>query len=318
MKLEKTWEELCEIARNNKYGFIYYTAESAIEKAIEVDNKPKNDDIEYKKEHFLKHVIREHMITDIFQVGYITIKLVGDEYTGKDYFTKEINTRGRFYMLRDDSTYPIDDYRYCTREEITELAQKHSDIIEKRSEDVSVVFPTGKLCISNYFCENRDGGFDDLPKDIKYDSEFSINHAIGREAMMKWLADNRGLAYGQLGNTCCSVWKISDDKLIVTSSDCYVIDDEGYEVELEIPNHWQRVGDICCDVWRFEVVDKQSLNDYGFDLEKYKKDNDYKEFGDVSVNPGEWEFKTYYQQRSNSELMEEFGYPIYAELNRKI
>nr|NIQ06227.1 hypothetical protein [Candidatus Korarchaeota archaeon] len=62
---------------------------------------------------------------------------------------------------------------------------------------------------------------------------------------------------------------------------------------------------------------RKGLDDYGFDLEGYKKEMNHKEFSEVKVNPGTWEMKCYYQQRSDAEIMEEFGFPVWAELNRK-
>lgn len=359
MKPTKSWNELCGIVRNTKYGFTYYTPESMITHCYEIGEKREGElgssgePREMVKEKQLEYCIWEHMITDVFQVGHITVKLVGEEHPNRKTERIEVDgkmewkvtplpgTKGKFYMYRTEDVeaidifridntgtrHPIDDSHYCSREEITALAQKHSDIIEKRSEDVTVNFPTGIIYAANYFCENRDEGFDDLPKDIKYNNEFSINHAVGRQATAQWLADNRNMAYGQLGNTYCSVWKINDDKLVVTRNDPYVEvweehedpDDTGwYEKELPAPEGWEFVGGICCDVWRVELVDAQGMTDYGFDLDKFREEHEHKEVLKTTVNPGEWEMRTYYNQRSDAEIQKEFGYPIWAELNRKV
>lgn len=344
MKTDKTWEELCDEVRNAKYGCSRGPGEDLIKQTLEVEEKHLKEDKEgdtFTKAGFLQFLMMEYMVTDVFQVGHVIVKLIGNEHDNHDIkWSKDEDgnskctrimkpgKKGKYYMYRvktiqpidafcfDYGNYcPIDEHRYCSRDEITKIAQKHSDVIEKRSEDVIIHFPTGELCISNYFRENRDQGFDELPKDIKYNSEFSINYAIGREATAQWLADNRNMAYGQLGNTSCSVWKISDDKLVITSNGAYGEDDEGYEVELKAPEGWELVGDICCDVWHIELVDRQGLDNYGFDLEEYKKDHEVK---DVKVNAGVWDMKTYYQQRSDEEIMKEFGYPVWAELNRKV
>lgn len=349
---DKSWEELCEIVRNAPYGFIHYTPESAIKHCEEIgeknEGKPNSYDGKIQtgvKERQLSFTIWEHMVSDVFQVGAVTVKRVGDEHEERksEYLGEDENgkpkyrgygtgrMKGKYYLFRSDpvdaidvfridqdgTRQPIDEYKYCTREEAIELAQRHSDIMTRRSEDVTVEFPTGELEIANFFREqgDDDNGFDELPKDIKWNSEYSINTALGREATAQWLADNRNMAYGQLGNTSCAVYKVSDDKLVVTSAWAYGEDEEGYEIEIPVPEGWEKVCEISCSVWRLELVDRKGLTDYGFDLEEYKKDQ-YKDFGSVKVNAGTWEMKTYYQQRSDKELMDEFGFPVWAELER--
>lgn len=349
MKVEKSWEQLCDEVRNAPYGLVNYSPESAIKFCEEIGEKNEGKPMSYGdgiqtnvKERQLEHIMYEYMITDVFQVGAVTVKQVGESYENvKMVYLGEIDgkpkynriptgqMKAKYHMFRsapveaidvfridqDGTRQPIDEYKYCTREEIVELAQKHSDIMTNRSEDVTVVFPTGELEIANYFREG-DEGFDELPKDIKWNSEYSIYHAVGRAATAQWLADNRNMAYGQLGNTSCSVYKVNDDKLVITSAYPYGEDEDGYEVEIPVPEGWEFVCGISCGVWRIELVDRKALEEYDFPLEEYKKD-EYKDFGSVKVNPGTWEMKTYYQQRSDKELMDDFGFPIWAELNRK-
>lgn len=345
MNKPKTWNQLCAIVRNAPYGFVYHTAEQIINEAQEAEDKPFDDGKTMEKAKYLAYSVNEYMITDIFQVGHILVKLVGHEYPNSKswqeadedgnikWHTKKLEgTRGRFFMFRmehiepidvfaiprDIDLHPIDNYKYCSREEITALAQKHSDIMEKRSEDVTVNFPSGRLAIANYFCEERKNGFDDLPEDIKYKDEFSINTAVGRQNTAQWLADNRGIAYGQFGNTTCSVYKVNNDKLVITACDPYIEDEDDYEIELPKPEGWEYLGDVSLGVWRLELVDYQALTDYGFDLPEYKEKNDHMDFLDTEVNAGEWEMKTYYNQRSDEQIQAEFGYPVWAELNRKV
>jgi hypothetical protein len=356
---KKTWEELCERVRNAPFGYTYYSPESMIKHCEEIGEKHEGEvghdgePCTKVKEGHLEFCIWEHEITDVFQVGAVTVKLVGKEREEiKTKYVGEVDgkpkyerlpwngkSKGEFYMYRTESVeaidafridntgtlHPIDERKYCSRDEIIETAQRHSDIMTRKSEDVVVNFPTGELEIANYFCGDRDNGFDELPKDIKYKSEFSINNALGREGTAQWLADNRNMAYAQLGNTSCSVWKVSEDKLVVTSAFAYTEvleqqegDDEPYWYEKAIPTPegWEFVGEISCGVWRVELVDRQAMTDFGFDLEKYKAEETHKDFCSVKVNAGDWKMKCYYQQRSDKELMDEFGYPVWAELER--
>jgi len=331
----KNWNELCGIVRNSKYGFIYSSPEDVITKCYEIGEKYEGElgssgepQTDVKTKH-LQFSIFDEMITDVFQVGKVIVKQVGESREKSKYYmfrVEGVDAIDVFRIDADGTQHPIEEYIFCTRDEIIDRAQQYTEVMTKRSEDVVVNFPTGMIEVSNYFCED-DQGFDDLPKDIQYKREYSICNELGRQNTAQWLADNRNMAYGQLGNTYCTVWKVSDTKLVVTQSDpCYdyeEADDEDYgdgdpyygDEEIPTPEGWEKVSDVCCDVWRIELVDHQGFADYGFDLESYKKEKTHKEFGSVQVKSGKWLMKTYYNQRSNKELIEEFGYPIWAELN---
>lgn len=242
----------------------------------------------------LNYAASEFCIAETFTVGGIQISRLGD--WSDDEF-------GKYEMSQTDTGRPVGGREHHgTREEIIALAQKYDHINTKRSEDVDVVFPTGELIFANYFSP-----MDELPEDIQWNEEFSINEAIGRENTMKWLAENRGIAYGQLGNTSCAVYKVNDDKIYITSA--YYGEEDG-----EIAPPGELMGTISCGVWRFEAVDKARFAEHGFKLKTLQTGEDRVK---VKVNPGEWSMRVYYQHRSDEEQIENHWFPLWAELTRK-
>jgi hypothetical protein len=250
----------------------------------------------------LLFLVQEYLITKTVEVGLVTIGQVGVPFREEIKYTMWKTGNPEHWVGGRDT-------QYGKPEEAKALAQQHSDIMVAKSEDVTVTFPTGELLIGSYFHP-----MDELPEDDKWAEKYSINGAIGRINTMKWLAENRGIAYGQLGNMSFSAYKVNDDRIILT--DAYM-DDRDYddeELKITIPDATY-LGKICCCVWRFEIVDKADIKKHNFDLASNNDDNDPLE---VKVNPGVWDMKVYYQQRSDKQLIKDFGYPLYAELNRRV
>lgn len=241
----------------------------------------------------LIHVLYEYLIVDTFTVGSITAAKIGfvDPEHGKYSLYRDNNPQ--LYVGGRD-TY------YGSEEEIRAIAEDYDRIYTKKSEDAIVVFPTGELLFANYF-----NPMDELTNDIKYSDKYSINGPLGRENTMQWLADNRGIAYGQLGNTSCAVYKVNNDKIYITSS--YYGEEDGEETP---PG--ELMGNISCGVWRFEAVDTANIAKHKFDI----KEAEIEDLVAVTVTPGEWEIKVYYQHHADEELTEKFGFPLWAELNR--
>jgi len=298
------------------------TGEKLIARAREIANE-KSDESWYPR--MLLHVAGEYLVTDSFDVGIVTATRFGlYSGTGKD--------SGKYVLtLKDDPEHFVGDrdYVYATEEEVRELAKKYSEIYTQKSEDVEVEFTTSKLVIGNFFYP-----MDELPKNVKWDEEFSINGALGRVNTMKWLAENRGIAYGQLDNTTAAVYQVSADKILVTSNylddlkECY--DEDNLILEkIKLPEA-KYIGNFDCSVWRFEAVEKTRLeawkeNEFAQWVKDNKDEDDDVEFRvgyddpvEVTINPGKWALKVYYQHNSDEEMIEKFGFPLYAELTRII
>lgn len=249
---------------------------------------------------YLLIIILDYLITDTFEVGQITVGRVG--------FSLRESTKWSMWVTGNREHWIGGrDTQYGTREKIMAIAERENTVLATKSEDTTITFPTGELLFANHFHP-----MDELPEDIKWASEYSINGPLGRMNTMKWLAQNRGIAYGQMGNMSCSVYKVNDDRIIITDAymDDTIADDEDCGITLPEGEH---IGDLCLGVWRFEAVDKADIVKHKFDLSKMDSDEPLS----VTVKPGTWELKVYYQQRSDKELIAEFGFPLYAELNRK-
>ena len=246
----------------------------------------------------LMHLIFEYLITRTFNVGKIIIAQIGKTYSDE---------HGKYVMhYEGDMTRHVGgrDTIYASETEIIAMAKSYDRIFEERCEQTTINFPTGELLFANYFSP-----MDELPDNIKYGEKFSINGALGRQNTMEWLAENRGIAYGQLGNTSCAVYKVNDDKIYITSA--YAEDDD--EGNSLIPPG-EMMGTISCGVWRFEGVDKADIAKHKFNIEEAEIDD----LVEVKVNPGEWEMRVYYQHYGDDDLIEKFKIPLWAELNRVI
>lgn len=284
----KTNEELKEIIRTSKLR----RGETA-EDIISFADEQAEHGIDAVRSMLIFQML-ENIIEDTFDVGRITVSRIGGVHR---------DSRARYTMYRDGNP----DYRvggrdtlYATEEEIRAIAEDYDRIYTKKSEDATVVFPTGELLFANHF-----NPMDEMPNDIKYSDKYSINGPLGRENTMQWLADNRGIAYGQLGNTSCAVYKVNNDKIYITSS--YYGEEDGEETP---PG--ELMGNISCGVWRFEAVDTANIAKHKFDI----KEAEIEDLVAVTVTPGEWEIKVYYQHHADEELTEKFGFPLWAELNR--
>jgi hypothetical protein len=317
---EVTEDQIIESVRDHKLWWMHTPEEMMAGLEKWKNREPEEGDFDGMNKSCMLMDINESQITEEIKVGNLTVGVIGKERTGKGMFDEKdiISTRGRYVIYKDTPDRWVKEKTYGNRDDILKIAQVCADIDKDQCESSTVEFPTGELCIANFFCEDRDNGFDELPKDMKYKEEFSINNSFGRRNTMKWLAENKGIAYGQLGNTSVSVYKVSDDKLVVASGSAYTEDEEGYELEIPVPEGWVHVGDICCDVWRFEAVDKQRFVEHGFDLEAYKEDRDHMDFLETKVTAGTWDMKCYYQYMSDEDMTKKFGYPVYAELERRV
>ena len=296
-----------------------------VDEAIKYCGENHNDSYEDYQDRlrmFLVGDLFQYQITDTFTVGNVNVAQFGPFRKGM--FAETGKMVSRFTLYTDDVDRPLTD-RECVRgtiEEITALAQKHSDVIETGCESATVEFPSGKLAIANYFCTDSNK-YDELPDDIQYKSEYSINTATGRMSTMQWLADNKNIAYGQVGNMTCYFYQVSPTKIVVTNCKYYyeeILDEDGEWTEVEnrvqVPKGSVYLGSVCCSVWRFEMADKQTMIEKEFDLEQYKKDRNDLEIMDAEVEAGTYEIKCYYQQMSDKQLVEKFGFPMIAELNK--
>lgn len=173
-----------------------------------------------------------------------------------------------------------------------------------RTEIKELVVPTGELVFTNFFLDIDSEYAFDLSEELKYTEKYSINNVYGRQNCMNYLAKHHNLGYVQLGNTSCEVFKVNENRIHL----CPV-----YYDETEVPYGWESLGSISCDVWRIEFID-QLFIDKNKTISRKRLEEEDKVT--VSVTPGKWQIKNYYHRKSDKKLAEDFGYPVWVELNR--
>lgn len=155
-----------------------------------------------------------------------------------------------------------------------------TDIVNKGYLEANIHVKNGKLVFANYFDNERTYDFD---KDKRYKKGTNICHINGRNNLMQHLA-NRNVGYGQTGNMTLAVFVSNDRKTILIASP-YNDEDEENTIE-----GYELVGEICCDVWRWQCADTSVLEKYGTTIdENFIEDNIV-----IDVPKGEWNIKHYY------------------------
>lgn len=159
------------------------------------------------------------------------------------------------------------------------------------TETTGIEFKTGKVVFVNHF-----GHFPEHPEGKKYSRGYSLNHLIGRINIASYLGE-RGIGYGQVGNTTVGVL-VAKDKKSILICEGYIfeeeLDDENEVQEIQdISKNYDYVGNVCLDVWRWMCADKQTVDD-----NKLKLNNDSEYKGEdivwVNVEPGQWKSTHYY------------------------
>ena len=85
---------------------------------------------------------------------------------------------------------------------------------------------------------------------------------------------------------------------------------------MPLPEGWELLGTICCDVWRVEFIDQKNFNKgdvLPINHKKYQHNPPFK----GKVNPGLWSIKNRYHFIQD-ETKKEGEYPMWVELTRKL
>ena len=147
--------------------------------------------------------------------------------------------------------------------------------------------PSGKLIFDN----DLRGVLSKEIEDRMY--KYDINTFLGEKQHTEAYANESGLIYCFVGNTCPTVAKLADDEIIIGSTWQYGEMVHGDE-EWEFPEE-QVQGTICTDLWAFCAMD--------YDLFKeHQKENgsNFEEHSDqfiVDVESGEYEIIHYYSSK---------------------
>ena len=262
------------------------------------------------KETFLRIVECDNTRTMYRELSHVVITKDG----WKKYFISIKRNEG-YYPLMDLAAYG--EHEMEMLENIHKIAEVFNTIYRRRYVKSTVEFPTGEILFANYFKNKSTNKYAfEVPEDIEYESEYSINHSFGEQNTMKILSETHGLAYVQLGNTSASVYKINDDKMIVTPPYiCHYDEETNIETEIQIPDEWQFLGTIICDVWRVEFIDKGNF-DKGNTLPLNSKEYQYNKPFTGKVNPGTWKIINRYHFMEDDYYTKRGEIPIWVEIER--
>lgn len=223
---------------------------------------------------------------------------------------------GQYYLFiktKDRGLRIYDDMYVDSEAEAIEIAEQEDKIRVQGYTGVdSISFPSGEIIFANYFPSSDDYAFE-VADDLKYKDKYSINSRRGQQNCMEYKAEKHGCGYAQLGNTTCSVYKVSDEKIVLTTNNPYWYDDEGYEIEVEAPEGWEYLGNFDCAVWRTEFADKFFV-DNSTKLDKKSFAEEEKVV--ANVTPGEWSFKNHYFNCDDDEALKNKTLPVWVEITR--
>jgi hypothetical protein len=270
------------------------------------DKEEDKERTEKEKESFLQHIIDNHSRELVKEYNHIVIS------KGK---------YGKYFIQikRGERLYPITEIYVSDRlgstvETVYETAEALEKIHTQKYVESTVEFPTGEIIFANFFKNSKadDYAFE-MPEDFKYTDKFSINHSLGEQRTMEVLSQIHGLCYVQLGNTSAAVYKVSDDKIVMTNP---WVEDYAEDTVIQIPKDWELIGEVCCDVWRVECIDQQNF-DKGdalpIDHEEYQYNVPFK----GKVNPGTWDVKCSYHFMRDEVEIKAGRIPIWVELTRR-
>ena len=233
------------------------------------------------------------------------------------------NKSKKYFILikREESLYKVMELFSGIKDErlpmIYEMAEDLNKIYSEKYVRGKIEFPSGDIIFSNFFYNKECNNYAfDVPKDLKYKERNSINHSLGEQNTMKILSETHGLGYVQLGNTSAVIYKVSDDKIIITSSYLDYYDEKiGEDVTLTPPDSWEYLGTVSCDVWRVEFIDRENFLK-GDTLPMYHEKYQYNKPFTAKVNPGTWTITNRYHFIHDNEEMKKGRIPMWVEIER--
>jgi hypothetical protein len=160
---------------------------------------------------------------------------------------------------------------------------------------------TSRLLFSNYFRE-----IEDAPEGQRYDNEWSLNHLAGRKRITEYKAA-QNVAYGQMGNMSIGVYVNQAKTSIIIGPSYHPAEmgdydsDEEYEAAMQVAVFpgYEKVGEICLAVWRWEATDLNTLGDAAYAALL----DEGRDVVELDVPHGVWTFEHHYDmiRRGDSE-----------------
>jgi hypothetical protein len=305
---ETVREKLIEI--KNQYNS-YRLDDKAIQHYVDFITKDKEmERTTEDRERFLHYILSENYREVAKELKHFVI----------------VKSKGnRYYIHSKKYRHPIMDfYLFKDKEEeimkmILNTAETFNQIYEQGYVESEIEFPSGEVIFANFFhnSDHTDYAFE-VPDDLKYEEINSINHLLGEQNTAKILSDLHGVGYVQLGNTSTQIFKVSDDKIVMTNTyfeDYNEYTDEELETEIVVPKEWQLLGEVCCDVWKVEFIDQVNFdkgNTMALDHENYQYNKPFR----GKVNPGKWRVRNRYHLMDEDKEMKAGRIPIWVEMER--
>lgn len=209
---------------------------------------------------------------------------------------------GSFEKQREDRGFEWLDFsfRFDTTQ-IPECPARPLKEAKKLTSEISV--PSGELLFCNFFKKDE---LYEIPKDVKYKTEHSINGLVGRNNLMQYLA-TQNIGYGQMGNMGVDVFvnKAGDEIIISTDYGYNSKTDREFKVRYK---GFKPIGRISLSVWRWMCGDLQVLREHqepvpdGLVTNGHIED-DYKDYVLAKVKTGTWVIEHYYDMSEEDDLL---------------
>lgn len=161
------------------------------------------------------------------------------------------------------------------------------------------------LVFANFFRE-----LDDAPEEVKYTEKWSLNNLKGREQITRY-KEEHNVAYGQMSNMGIAIYLHENKRSIIVGTDNHPADyqefdsDEEYQAAANKPifEGYEKVGEICLGVWRWEATDWNTLKKLGYSPEKLKEEHKYVDFVQFDVPFGTWAFEHYFDDCCTDDMI---------------
>lgn len=207
-----------------------------------------------------------------------------------------------YWKLADASA---NKYQFIFKKEDIKVCAGH-DLIKSKKLVSTINVPTGNLIFQNFF--NTKELYEDVENEYK---RSSINSILGRNYLMQYLS-TKNVGYGQMGNMGVAIYSNENDEIIVADSyiEDFILDYEYYDendkdnednedyfdvstykkkkefLKYCEDNNFKRFGDISLDVWRWMCADKSVL--------EFHNELPNKNCISLNVQSGNWQIEHYY------------------------
>lgn len=161
------------------------------------------------------------------------------------------------------------------------------------------------LVFANFFRE-----FEDSPQEFKWADEWSLCNLKGQTKITKY-KEEQNVAFGQMGNMSIGIYLHENKKSIIVGPHYNPAENGEFESEEEYEaicnkplfEGYEKVGEICLDVWRWEATDWKTLTAIGVTEKGLQEEHEYRGFVELDVPHGTWKFEHYYESMYKDDML---------------